>query len=166
MYDNTVSRIHTWIYKIAENLVKKNYKDEQKMYLISLENNMSDDKKLANKISDHDIRKDDEYNISLSLNNRRISDGMIFWKSRFNKKFFYFETKKMKKDNHDFFIKKSELCDYDLSKSERYMLNTIKDCSLFLINILDCNYGKYSLLTNHSNFIYSLHITLSKNNIK
>jgi len=36
-YDKEKSQIHTWIYKIAENLVKKDFKDKKKMAVVSLD---------------------------------------------------------------------------------------------------------------------------------
>jgi RNA polymerase sigma-70 factor, ECF subfamily len=47
-YDNEKSQIHTWIYKIAENLVKKDFKDQKKMSVVSLDKDNHDNLNLIN----------------------------------------------------------------------------------------------------------------------
>ena len=47
-YNKDKSQIHTWIYKIAENLVKKDYKDQQKMSVVSLDKENSENLNLIN----------------------------------------------------------------------------------------------------------------------
>lgn len=40
-YNNEKSQIHTWIYKIAENLVKRDFKEQKKIPMLSLDKNNS-----------------------------------------------------------------------------------------------------------------------------
>jgi len=47
-YDSEKSQIHTWIYKIAENLVKKDFKDKKKMAVVSLDKENSENLNLIN----------------------------------------------------------------------------------------------------------------------
>lgn len=47
-YNSEKSQIHTWIYKIAENLVKKDYKDKQRMNVISLDKENNDNLQIIN----------------------------------------------------------------------------------------------------------------------
>jgi len=47
-YNNEKSQIHTWIYKIAENLVKKDFKDKKKMSVVSLDKDNSENLNLIN----------------------------------------------------------------------------------------------------------------------
>lgn len=49
-YNNEKSQIHTWIYKIGENLVKKDYKDRLKMNVTSLDKENADNLNLINLI--------------------------------------------------------------------------------------------------------------------
>lgn len=47
-YNNEKSQIHTWIYKIAENLVKKDFKDKKKMSVVSLDKENAENLNLIN----------------------------------------------------------------------------------------------------------------------
>ena len=47
-YNNDKSQIHTWIYKIAENLVKKDFKDKKKMSVVSLDKENTENLNLIN----------------------------------------------------------------------------------------------------------------------
>ena len=47
-YNSEKSQIHTWIYKIAENLVKKDFKDKKKMSVVSLDKENSENLNLIN----------------------------------------------------------------------------------------------------------------------
>lgn len=47
-YNNEKSQIHTWVYKIAENLVKKDFKDKQKMSVVSLDKETGENLNLIN----------------------------------------------------------------------------------------------------------------------
>lgn len=49
-YNRDKSQVHTWIYKIAENLVKKDFKDKKKMSLVSLTKENDDNLNLINVI--------------------------------------------------------------------------------------------------------------------
>lgn len=69
MYDNKLSKIHTWLYKIAENLVRKNYKEEQKKNYYTFDdtyseeivyNNTSEQAMFTRKIYDTDIFIEEE----------------------------------------------------------------------------------------------------------
>jgi len=47
-YNSEKSQIHTWIYKIAENLVKKDFKDKKKMSVVSLDKENNENLNLIN----------------------------------------------------------------------------------------------------------------------
>ena len=47
-YNSEKSQIHTWIYKIAENLVKKDFKDQKKMAVVSLDKENNENLNLIN----------------------------------------------------------------------------------------------------------------------
>lgn len=59
-YNAEKSQIHTWVYKIAENLVKKDHKDKQRLNLISMDKHNDDNLNLGGIISNslvHDETK-------------------------------------------------------------------------------------------------------------
>lgn len=61
-YNSEKSQVHTWIYKIAENLVKKDFKDKKRMAVVSLDKDNSDTNlNLINIIPNTDTN--DDYNI-------------------------------------------------------------------------------------------------------
>ena len=47
-YNREKSQVHTWVYKIGENLVKKDYKDRKRMFVFSLDKKNSDNLNLMN----------------------------------------------------------------------------------------------------------------------
>jgi RNA polymerase sigma-70 factor (ECF subfamily) len=47
-YNQDKSQVHTWVYKIGENLVKKDYKDRKRMFVFSLDKENSDNLNLMN----------------------------------------------------------------------------------------------------------------------
>ena len=47
-YNKDKSQVHTWVYKIGENLVKKDYKDRKRMFVFSLDKENSDNLNLTN----------------------------------------------------------------------------------------------------------------------
>ena len=47
-YNAEKSQVHTWVYKIGENLVKKDYKDRKRMFVFSLDKENSDNLNLMN----------------------------------------------------------------------------------------------------------------------
>ncbi len=49
-YNADKSQVHTWVYKIGENLVKKEYKDRKRMMVMSLDKENSDNLNLNNVI--------------------------------------------------------------------------------------------------------------------
>ena len=53
-YSPEKSKIHTWMYKIAINMVRKNYKDEQKLSVVSFDNTKKDDMNMLNILTDKD----------------------------------------------------------------------------------------------------------------
>ena len=59
-YNKEKSQVHTWIYKIAENLVRKNYKDRMRMQTISIDQSIvSDEKvKLSDFLKQYDSQED------------------------------------------------------------------------------------------------------------
>ena len=54
-YDREKSQIHTWVYKIGENLVKKDFKDRKRMAVFSLDRENSDNLNLINIIPNSDV---------------------------------------------------------------------------------------------------------------
>jgi len=61
-YNNEKSQVHTWVYKIGENLVKKDYKDRKRMFVFSLDKENSDNLNLMNIIPQKDDDMDIETN--------------------------------------------------------------------------------------------------------
>lgn len=57
-FDAEKSQIHTWIYKIAENFVKKEYKENQKLNVVSIDKPNDDNLSLSGIISDSLIDDD------------------------------------------------------------------------------------------------------------
>lgn len=47
-FDNDKAKIHTWVYKIGENLVKKDFKDKKRMSVVSLDKESTDNMQLIN----------------------------------------------------------------------------------------------------------------------
>lgn len=63
-YNKEKSQVHTWLYKIAENLVKKDFKDKKRMSVVSLDKDYNDNNlNLINIIPNLDT--DDSYNIEM-----------------------------------------------------------------------------------------------------
>lgn len=54
-YDREKSQIHTWVYKIGENLVKKDFKDRKRMIVFSLDKDNNDNLNLINIIPNSDV---------------------------------------------------------------------------------------------------------------
>jgi RNA polymerase sigma-70 factor (ECF subfamily) len=62
--DEGGAQINTWVYKIAENIVKKSYKDNERLPIDSLDKNMAENFNLSNIIPyDDSTKSTDEYNI-------------------------------------------------------------------------------------------------------
>lgn len=53
-YDNQKSQIHTWLYKIAENIVKRDFKERQRINLTSLDFCLNDDELNLKKLIPYD----------------------------------------------------------------------------------------------------------------
>ena len=65
-YDsNKGAQIHTWLYTIAENLVKNDYKIQQRLPSLSLDKEISDNFKLINCISYNDGEREAQGNVEL-----------------------------------------------------------------------------------------------------
>lgn len=64
-YDKDKSQVHTWVYKIGENMVKKDYKDKKKMMMFSLDKENSDNLNIVNILPQHDELADTEGNFVL-----------------------------------------------------------------------------------------------------
>jgi RNA polymerase sigma-70 factor (ECF subfamily) len=62
--DEGGAQVNTWVYKIAENIVKKSFKDNEKIPTDSLDKEMSENFNLSNIIPyDDSIKSTEEYNI-------------------------------------------------------------------------------------------------------
>jgi RNA polymerase sigma-70 factor (ECF subfamily) len=62
-YNADKSQIHTWVYKIGENLVKKDYKDKKRLSVFSLDKENSDNLNLVNILPQNEqdgVDKEDE----------------------------------------------------------------------------------------------------------
>lgn len=63
-YNCDKSQIHTWVYKIAENLVKKDYKDKKRMNIVSMDKENDDNLNLStlisNELLDDDSKIEDD----------------------------------------------------------------------------------------------------------
>lgn len=59
-YNNERSQVHTWIYKIGENLVKKDFKDQKRMMIFSLDKEYSDNLNLKNIVPHSNIEDKNE----------------------------------------------------------------------------------------------------------
>ncbi len=59
-YQAEKSQVHTWVYKIGENLVKKDYKDRKRMFVFSLDKENSDNLNLMNIIPQKDEKSEIE----------------------------------------------------------------------------------------------------------
>ncbi len=62
-YNSDKSQVHTWVYKIGENLVKKDYKDRKRMFVFSLDKENNDNLNLMNILP----QKEDESDIEGEL---------------------------------------------------------------------------------------------------
>ena len=60
-FDKEKSQIHTWVYKIGENLVKKDFKDRKRMSVFSLDKDNSDNLNLINIIPNSDVHDKHEF---------------------------------------------------------------------------------------------------------
>lgn len=62
-YNADKSQVHTWVYKIGENLVKKDYKDRKRMFVFSLDRENTDNLNLMNILP----QREDEVDIESEL---------------------------------------------------------------------------------------------------
>jgi RNA polymerase sigma-70 factor (ECF subfamily) len=66
-YDKDKSQIHTWIYKIGENLVKKEFKDRKRLSFVSLDKENDDNLNLKNIISYERIQDVNELELNCGI---------------------------------------------------------------------------------------------------
>lgn len=59
-YNSDKSQVHTWVYKIAENLVKKDFKDRKRMNVVSMDKENNDNLNLSTLISNELLDDDDK----------------------------------------------------------------------------------------------------------
>lgn len=69
-YNADKSQIHTWVYKIAENLVKKEHKDKQRMNVVSMDKQNDDNLNLSGIISNNLIDDDNRIEKEIILSKK------------------------------------------------------------------------------------------------
>ena len=69
-YNAEKSQIHTWVYKIAENLVKKDHKDKQRMNVVSMDKQNDDNLNLSGIISNNLVDDDERHENELILSKK------------------------------------------------------------------------------------------------
>lgn len=69
-YNSDKSQIHTWVYKIAENLVKKDHKDKQRLNVVSMDKNNNDNINLSGIISNGLVHDDSKIERELILSKK------------------------------------------------------------------------------------------------
>jgi RNA polymerase sigma-70 factor (ECF subfamily) len=86
-YDKDKSQIHTWIYKIGENLVKKEYKDRKRINLVSIDKDNEDNLSLKNIISHEriDDMQEIEFNCGLIKKADVIRDAIYQLPEKYKK---------------------------------------------------------------------------------
>lgn len=110
-YDNDKSQVHTWIYKIGENLVKKDYKDRKRLYAFSLDNENDNNLSLINIIPHNNDQRDIEDELIL---NKKVD---LVKESIFNLPEKYKRVMIMRELENKPYLEIAELCtkDYPLS---------------------------------------------------
>ena len=77
-YDNVKSQIHTWIYKIAENIVKRDFKEKQRLNLTSLDFCLNDDELNLKKLIPYDDGLHELENQFINTKKARIVEDLIY----------------------------------------------------------------------------------------
>jgi RNA polymerase sigma-70 factor (ECF subfamily) len=114
-YDPNKSKIHTWIYRIGENLVRKNYKDEQKLSTISFDKSTKDDLNLLNVFYDK------------SDNSEELKNELYIKKAEILKDTIYNLPEKYEKYRTVLIMREIEEMQYkDISEQLNINLSTIK----------------------------------------
>ena len=108
------------------------------------------------------IKNDNGFYIELNIKTSKFSNDSILWKCKFNKEKFYSE---IEKKSVKFYNAYSSYIKYMTNEYERDIINVIKDRSLFLINMLGYNHGRYRFIKTRYN-TYFLLIDLSKTKLK
>ena len=78
-FDNDKSQIHTWVYKIAENLVKKDFKDRNRLSLVSMDKENDDETHLtiSGMLSDEDDNNKVETDLILIKKAKIVKDTIM-----------------------------------------------------------------------------------------
>lgn len=114
-YNPEKAKIHTWIYRIGENIVRKNYKDEQRMATVSFDKTNKDDLNLLNIFSD----KTD--------NTEELRNSMYVKKAEILKEVIYNLPDKYEKYKTVLIMREIEEMQYkDISEKLNINLSTIK----------------------------------------
>ncbi len=131
-YNKEKSQVHTWIYKIGENLVKKDYKDRKKMFVFSLDKENNENLNLINIIP----LKNDDIDIEKEMIIDKKAD--LVKESIFNLPEKYKKVMIMRELENKPYLEIAELCtkDYPLSiKKEKMELPSPSDfLEIFLEN--------------------------------
>ncbi len=133
-YNSEKSQIHTWIYKIAENLVKKDFKDKKKMSVVSLDKENGENLNLINIIP----------NGSFEESNKMERDSILIKKAEIVKDAIFSLPDKYKKVmilrelQNKPYIDIAEICvketEYDLFKEEKVLPSAIDFLDLKIVN--------------------------------
>ncbi|MFW6225924.1 MAG: sigma-70 family RNA polymerase sigma factor [bacterium] len=130
-YDNEKSQIHTWIYKIGENLVKKDYKDRKRMLSFSLDGENNDNLSLINVLP----HNNDQYDIEQELILDKKVD--LVKQSIFNLPEKYKKVMIMRELENKPYLEIAELCtkDYKLSfKNDKKSLPSVTEFLEIFVN--------------------------------
>lgn len=106
-YDKDKSKVHTWIYKIAENLVKKEFKDRKKMMMTSIDNNINDENPNRGEILLHDSIDD---KTDIEIDNVVIKKAEIVKETIFNLPDKYKKVMIMRELENRPYLEIAELC--------------------------------------------------------
>ena len=77
-YDNVKSQIHTWMYKIAENIVKRDFKEKQRLNLTSLDFCLNDDELNLKKLIPYDDGLHELENQFINTKKAKIVEDLIY----------------------------------------------------------------------------------------
>lgn len=84
-YDSEKSKIHTWMYKIGENIVRKYYKDGQRLSIVSFDNNTKEEVNILNIIPDKGEVGDNNALTLIEKKAQIIKDAIYSLPPKYNK---------------------------------------------------------------------------------
>lgn len=130
-YDSDKSQVHTWVYKIGENLVKKDYKDRKRLYAFSLDSETDNNLSLINVIPHNNDQYDAEQELILDKKVDLVKESIFSLPEKYKRVMI------MRELENKPYLEIAELCtkDYKLSlKGGKKALPSVTEFLEILVN--------------------------------